>query len=88
MASPTKRPNSFTDALYQSGPEFDFYQAVRLLELLHHDPADSVWAAVEDVARFRAHQSLNFPPSAIYTIDMAMSVSISGGNHKASGPRL
>jgi predicted component of type VI protein secretion system len=56
-----KRPTSFTDALYQSGPEFDFYQAVRLLELLHHDPAEPTWAAVEDVARFRAHQSLNFP---------------------------
>ncbi len=65
----TNRPNSFTDALYQSGPEFDFFQAVRLLELLHHDSAESAWAAVEDVARFRAHQSLNFAPSAIYAIE-------------------
>jgi len=42
---------------------------VNILELLQHDPADSNWAAVEDVARFRAHQSLNFPPSAIHAIE-------------------
>jgi predicted component of type VI protein secretion system len=65
VPTPKKRPTSYIDALYQSGPEFDFHQAVRLLELLHHDPTEPAWAAVEDVARFRAHQSLNIPPSAI-----------------------
>ena len=60
---------SYLDTLYSHGPQFDFYQAVRLLELLHHDPTDTNWAAVEDIARFRAHQSLNFPPSAIHAIE-------------------
>jgi type VI secretion system protein ImpH len=59
---------SYLDTLYARGPEFDFFQAVRLLELLQHDAADPAWAAVEDVARFRAHQSLSFPPSAIYSV--------------------
>jgi type VI secretion system protein ImpH len=40
-----------------------------LLELLKHDPAEPAWTSVEEVARFRAHQSLSFPPSAIYTIE-------------------
>jgi type VI secretion system protein ImpH len=60
---------SYLDTLYKRGPEFDFFQAVRILELLQHDAANPAWAAVEDVARFRAHQSLNFPPSAIYTVE-------------------
>src|SRR5437868_3858173 len=60
---------SFADKLYARGPEFDFFQAVRLLELLQHDPAEPGWAAVEDVARFRVHQSLSFPPSAIYAVE-------------------
>jgi type VI secretion system protein ImpH len=60
---------SFADELYARGPEFDFFQAVRLLELLEHDPADADWSEVEDVARFRAHQSLNFPPSAIHAVE-------------------
>ena len=60
---------SFLDTLYKRGPEFDFFQAVRLLELLRHDAADSTWAPIEEVARFRVHQSLSFPPSAIYTVE-------------------
>src|SRR5436190_1377981 len=60
---------SYAEMLYARGPEFDFFQAVRLMELLAHDPADPAWAAVEDVARFRAHQSLSFPPSAIYSVE-------------------
>jgi type VI secretion system protein ImpH len=61
---------SFAEKLYSRGPEFDFFQAVRLLELLRHDRGDPAnWPPVEDVARFRAHQSLNFPPSAIQSIE-------------------
>src|SRR4051812_9956586 len=60
---------SFADSLYARGPEYDFFQVVRLLELLRHDPADPAWAPVEDVARFRAHQSLNFPPSSVYGVE-------------------
>src|SRR5947209_17385984 len=60
---------ALADDLFANGPAFDFPQAVRLLELLRHDPADPTWIPVEDVARFRAHQSLNFPPSSIYAID-------------------
>jgi type VI secretion system protein ImpH len=60
---------SYADTLYAKGPEFDFFQAVRVLELLAHDAADPAWPPVEDVARFRAHQSLSFPPSAIYTVE-------------------
>jgi type VI secretion system protein ImpH len=60
---------SYADTLYARGPEFDFFQAVRVLELLAHDPADPAWVPVEDVARFRAHQSLSFPPSAVYSVE-------------------
>ncbi len=60
---------SYADLLYAHGPEFDFFQAVRLLELLKHDPADPAWPPVEDVARFCAHQSLSFPPSAIFAVE-------------------
>jgi type VI secretion system protein ImpH len=60
---------SYAEMLYDRGPEFDFFQAVRLLEMLAHDPADPKWTPVEDVARFRAHQSLSFPPSAIYAVE-------------------
>src|SRR5437763_14095421 len=60
---------SYADTLYARGPEFDFFQAVRILELFAHDPADPAWQPVEDVARFRALQSLSFPPSAIYSVE-------------------
>lgn len=60
---------SLTDALYDRGPDFNFFQAVRLMEMLQHDPFDPSWTPVEEVARFRAHQSLNFPASAIHSIE-------------------
>jgi type VI secretion system protein ImpH len=59
---------SYLDTLYQRGPEFDFFQAVCLLDLLHYDPQMG-WVEIEDVARFCAHQSLNFPPSAIHAVE-------------------
>jgi type VI secretion system protein ImpH len=60
---------SYLDRLYARGPEFDFFQAVRILELLRHGPTDATWLPVDEVARFRARQAMTFPPSAIYTVE-------------------
>ncbi len=55
--------------LYQEPYAFDFFQAVRLLgrmpdALARNEPGDSS----REVARFRAHLTLNFPASAVHDI--------------------
>ncbi len=63
------------DRLFERGFRFNFFQAVRLLQRLgqrHNPPRSPVGRkdglpALEAV-RFRAHQSLSFPPSSIYEI--------------------
>jgi type VI secretion system protein ImpH len=57
--------------LFSNGPEFDFFQAVRLLERLRSDrqPIGRDAAPGAEVVRVRSHLSLAFPPSAIYEIE-------------------
>jgi type VI secretion system protein ImpH len=47
--------------------EFDFFQAVRVLERLapKHTPVGLEGPPAEEIARFRAHLSMSFPPSQI-----------------------
>jgi type VI secretion system protein ImpH len=51
--------------------EFDFFQAVRLLEKLapKRAPVGLDAAPADEVARFRAHLSMAFPPSQIVALD-------------------
>ena len=53
--------------------EFDFFQAVRVLEKLapKRAPVGLDGAPGEEVARFRAHLSMAFPPSQIVALDPA-----------------
>jgi type VI secretion system protein ImpH len=55
------------ESLFASSCEFDFFQAVRLLTLMHEErhPTANLSA---DVVRFSAHNSLAFPASAIARI--------------------
>jgi type VI secretion system protein ImpH len=59
--------------LLQRGFRFDFFQAVRLLARVYPERqaiGDSA-SPSKEVVRFRAHQSLAFPPSAIAEIRQA-----------------
>jgi type VI secretion system protein ImpH len=51
--------------------EFDFFQAVRILERLAPKRSSVGWDAspADEVARFRAHLSMSFPPSQIVAVD-------------------
>ena len=52
------------ESLFSVASEFDFFQAVRLLTLLRDHVQPSTTASSQ-VVRFRAHNSLGFPASAI-----------------------
>jgi type VI secretion system protein ImpH len=56
--------------LFEEPYRFDFFQAVRLLErvLPRHGPVGEDTKAPAEVARFRAHNALTFPPSAIHDL--------------------
>jgi type VI secretion system protein ImpH len=58
------------ERLFTEGFAFDFFQAVRVLERLQpgRRPVGQAGPPDQEVVRFRAHLSLNFPPSAIYEI--------------------
>jgi type VI secretion system protein ImpH len=58
--------------LFTDGPQFDFFQAVRLLEKLYPQRRPVGYDAMPgaEVARFRTLLSLAFPPSAIHSIEM------------------
>ncbi|HEX5271052.1 MAG TPA: type VI secretion system baseplate subunit TssG, partial [Gemmataceae bacterium] len=58
----TPSPRALADRLFAEGYAFDFFQAVRLLEALY--PGRQV-GGTEEPVRFRAWQSLSFPPSAV-----------------------
>jgi type VI secretion system protein ImpH len=64
-------PNSLADKLFKEGHAFSFFQAVYLMERLFPDrlPVARGGVPMQEVVRFRAHQSLSFPPSSIYVID-------------------
>jgi type VI secretion system protein ImpH len=74
MATASRRPEpSVADALFQEGYRFDFFQAVRVLERLYRHRAAVGRGARpgDEVARFRTHASLAFPPSAIHEVKEA-----------------
>lgn len=57
------------ESLFASACEFDFFQAVRLLTLLHEERHPGASSVPPDVVRFRAHNSLAFPASAIASLE-------------------
>ncbi len=59
-----------TERLFTEGFAFDFFQAVRLLARVdpRRRPVGRTAAPRDEIARFRAHLALDFPPSAIYEI--------------------
>jgi type VI secretion system protein ImpH len=78
VASPIRQENSdlklrsekfsdVRDELYREPQSFDFFQAVRLLELLETDRASVGDSARprDEAVQFKAHASLSFPASAI-----------------------
>jgi type VI secretion system protein ImpH len=58
------------DTLFEEGYRFEFFQAVRVLERLYPQKRAVGRDAKpgQEVARFRSHPSLSFPPSDIYEI--------------------
>jgi type VI secretion system protein ImpH len=64
---------SLEDRLYDAPWEFDFYQAVRLLQWLRpdHEPVGRDASPRDEVVWFRAHQALGFPPSSLIHINRA-----------------
>jgi type VI secretion system protein ImpH len=61
---------SVAQLLFQRPYEFDFFQAVRLLALMHptRPLLSRVDEGVSENIRFRALASLNFPPSPVYQL--------------------
>src|SRR5215472_17062680 len=59
------------ERLFAEGFCFDFFQAVRLLEKLDPERRSVGHDATprHEAARFRAHLSVSFPPSAIYQFE-------------------
>jgi type VI secretion system protein ImpH len=64
-------PRSVEDRLFQDAFVFDFFQSVRVLEKLAPDrrPVGRDGPPQSEAVRFRAHNSLSFPPSAVYQLD-------------------
>ena len=56
---------SLEDELFAQPRRFDFFQAVRLLELSARGPDPAAVVETGDVVRFRASYDLSFPPSEI-----------------------
>ena len=57
------------ESLFADPCEFDFFQAVRLLTLMREDSRPRSLGASSDVVRFRAHNSLAFPASAVASLE-------------------
>ena len=74
MASQGGRSDpSLEETLFAEGYRFDFFQAVRLLELIYAErkPVGRQASPSEEVVRFRTHLSLSFPPSAVQDLERA-----------------
>jgi type VI secretion system protein ImpH len=72
MASPSwGTDRSIAELLFLAGFEFDFFQAVCLLAQLRRElkPVGTAAAPNVEVVRFRARNSLEFPPSAVHSIE-------------------
>src|SRR4051794_748980 len=63
-------PDSVAARLFREGHNFSFFQAVRLLGQLlpGRVPVGQLGPPGAEVVRFRTHQSLSFPPSAVYEV--------------------
>jgi type VI secretion system protein ImpH len=63
-------PQTLEEYLFAEGYAFDFFQAVRILERLAPErrPVGRGGPPRQEVVRFRAYQSLSFPPSSIYEL--------------------
>jgi type VI secretion system protein ImpH len=59
------------ESLFTSACEFEFFQAVRLLTLLREPREAGSAGPSANIVRFRAHNSLNFPASAIANLEPA-----------------
>lgn len=71
MAATLRRTDpSIEEILVQSPWDFDFFQAVRLLALMHPErrPVSGFRQSLDESVRFHAHLSMAFPPSAIQKI--------------------
>jgi type VI secretion system protein ImpH len=68
-----RRERTVAERLVEESYAFDFFQAVRLLERINPQRrlVGRAGPPAEEVARFRAHLSLSFPPSAIYELQPA-----------------
>ena len=75
MATTSRRRNTgVAHRLFEDPTRFEFFQAVRLLRGMRarRDPAPSgAGDELDEVARFRAHLSLDFPASEIYSLQQA-----------------
>jgi type VI secretion system protein ImpH len=89
MATESRRPGaSVRDILVNETYRFDFFQAVRLLKLALPKRREVGKTAKpgDEIVRFRSHDGLSFPPSAIYQLQpsptedkpMAMTVAFMG----------
>jgi type VI secretion system protein ImpH len=65
--APVRSPGAMRERLAEEGHRFDFYQAVRLLEMLEKVLRPNATLSLETV-RFRSRVSLGFPASDIYEI--------------------
>jgi type VI secretion system protein ImpH len=63
-------PGSVADSMFRESYLFSFFQAMRLLAKLSEGrhPVGHTGSPGEEVVRFRAHQSMSFPPSAIWEL--------------------
>jgi type VI secretion system protein ImpH len=70
-AVPAAPDETLAGQLFTESFSFDFFQAVRLLERLDRRrvPIGRTGPSRQEVARFRSHLSLSFPPSSIYEIE-------------------
>jgi len=71
MAAESRRTDpAVEDSLFEEGYEFDFFQAVRVLERLYPDrqPVGRDASPAEEAVRFRSRTTLSFPPSAIHDV--------------------
>ena len=71
MGTPGRRTDpSVAEQLLEEGYRFDFFQAVRLLERVYPNrrAVGREGPPGQETVRFRAHLSLSFPPSPIYSI--------------------
>jgi type VI secretion system protein ImpH len=68
-----KETISVEDRLFTNAPAFDFFQAVRVLSRLDPSrrPVGHAGPPRDEVVRFRAHLSLDFPASAVYDLAAA-----------------